>query len=182
MRASTVERTATEVGIPVRLDPGGTGTCGCVGGVGHREHMPEQFGRHLMSNISVHATRDHGINDRYTVVDMGIVLGKAFTETGEGNPRVGSGSGEEGFASSGAVVGGAWPRQKRSAVSAPCIFRFSEVPLSWVPAIDAVWVAGFDLRPGIAPARPQAGICPPGGTFPSLSARERAAPLLPAAA
>ena len=80
MRASTVERTTTETSIHVRIDLDGNGTCECASGIGFLDHMLEQFGKHSMIDISVHAKGDLGIDDHHTVEDVGIVLGQAFAE------------------------------------------------------------------------------------------------------
>ena len=80
MRASTVERTTNETSIQVRIDLNGNGTCECASGIGFLDHMLEQFGKHSMIDLSVHAKGDLGIDDHHTVEDVGIVLGQAFTE------------------------------------------------------------------------------------------------------
>lgn len=80
MRASTVERTTTETSIQVRIDLDGNGTCECASGIGFLDHMLEQFGKHSMIDLSVHANGDLGIDDHHTVEDVGIVLGQAFAE------------------------------------------------------------------------------------------------------
>ena len=80
MRASTVERTTNETSIQVRIDLDGNGTCECASGIGFLDHMLEQFGKHSMIDLSVHAKGDLGIDDHHTVEDVGIVLGQAFTE------------------------------------------------------------------------------------------------------
>ena len=80
MRASTVERTTNETSIQIRIDLDGNGTCECASGIGFLDHMLEQFGKHSMIDLSVHAKGDLGIDDHHTVEDVGIVLGQAFTE------------------------------------------------------------------------------------------------------
>lgn len=80
MRASTVERTTTETSIQVRIDLDGNGTCECASGIGFLDHMLEQFGKHSMIDLSVHAKGDLDIDDHHTVEDVGIVLGQAFAE------------------------------------------------------------------------------------------------------
>ena len=80
MRASTVERTTNETSVQVRIDLDGNGTCECSSGIGFLDHMLEQFGKHSMIDLSVHAKGDLGIDDHHTVEDVGIVLGQAFTE------------------------------------------------------------------------------------------------------
>ena len=80
MRASTVERTTNETSVQVRIDLDGNGTCECASGIGFLDHMLEQFGKHSMIDLSVHAKGDLGIDDHHTVEDVGIVLGQAFSE------------------------------------------------------------------------------------------------------
>ena len=80
MRASTVERTTNETSIQVRIDLDGNGTCECASGIGFLDHMLEQFAKHSMIDLSVHAKGDLGIDDHHTVEDVGIVLGQAFAE------------------------------------------------------------------------------------------------------
>ena len=80
MRASTVERTTTETSIQVRIDLDGNGTCECASGIGFLDHMLEQFGKHSMIDLSVHAKGDLDIDDHHTVEDVGIVLGQAFSD------------------------------------------------------------------------------------------------------
>ena len=80
MRASTVERTTTETSVQVRIELDGKGTCECASGIGFLDHMLEQFGKHSMIDLLVHAKGDLGIDDHHTVEDVGIVLGQAFAE------------------------------------------------------------------------------------------------------
>ncbi len=64
--------------------------------------------------------------------------------------------------------------------SAPGASQALEKPLPQALAIDAVWIAEFELCLGIVAARTRAAGSPSGAMLRSLPARERATQLLPA--
>ncbi len=85
MRKSTIERKTTETDISVSLTLDGSGAFDVKTGVGFFDHMLEQLARHALFDLKVRAKGDLHIDDHHTVEDVGIALGRAFSEAfGEG--------------------------------------------------------------------------------------------------
>ncbi len=80
MRQATVERTTTETEVWVSLTIDGEGSFDVETGVGFFDHMLEQLARHALFDLSVRAKGDLHIDDHHTVEDVGIALGKAFSQ------------------------------------------------------------------------------------------------------
>lgn len=80
MRTGAVERTTTETQIKVSFGLDGGGTYDVETGVGFFDHMLEQLARHGLFDISVRASGDLHIDDHHTVEDVGIALGRAFSD------------------------------------------------------------------------------------------------------
>ena len=79
-RTAQVKRDTLETQITVELDLDGSGKNSLDTGVPFLEHMLEQIARHGLLDVSVQAKGDLHIDAHYTVEDIGITLGQAFTQ------------------------------------------------------------------------------------------------------
>lgn len=80
MRTAQVNRKTAETDICLTLNLDGTGTSDCRTGCGFLDHMLTLFSRHGRFDLTVSCTGDTYIDYHHTVEDVGICLGKAFTE------------------------------------------------------------------------------------------------------
>lgn len=80
MRESTITRKTRETDIVVTIGLDGGGATSVSTGVPFFDHMLDAFGRHGLFDLAVRATGDIEIDAHHTVEDVGIVLGKAFSE------------------------------------------------------------------------------------------------------
>lgn len=80
MRVSQINRTTAETDIHLTLNLDGTGTSDCRTGCGFLDHMLTLFARHGRFDLTVSCKGDTYVDDHHTVEDIGICLGKAFTE------------------------------------------------------------------------------------------------------
>ena len=80
MRTSTIERNTNETKIALTLDLDGTGKADIATGVGFLDHMLTLFTRHGDFDLTLRCDGDTEVDDHHSVEDIGIALGKAFTE------------------------------------------------------------------------------------------------------
>jgi imidazoleglycerol-phosphate dehydratase len=79
-RTSTIERNTAETRISVQLTVDGTGTSHISTKIPFFDHMLTLFARHSLVNLEVLADGDIEVDFHHTVEDVGISLGRAFTE------------------------------------------------------------------------------------------------------
>ena len=80
MRTATITRDTRETQIELTLNLDGTGKADIVSGCGFLDHMLELFARHGDIDLSVKCNGDTHVDYHHSVEDIGICLGKAFTE------------------------------------------------------------------------------------------------------
>lgn len=80
MRTGQVERTTKETRISATVNLDGTGTYDVSTGIGFLDHMVEQFARHSLTDVVLHAKGDLHIDQHHTTEDSGIVLGQAVAK------------------------------------------------------------------------------------------------------
>jgi len=77
--ASIVRKTAeTQIELRVSLDGAGKGSIST--GVGFLDHMLTLFARHGLFDVELDAKGDLQVDDHHTVEDVGICLGRAFSD------------------------------------------------------------------------------------------------------
>lgn len=86
MRTANIERNTKETRIQLSLDLDGTGKADISTGCGFLDHMLELFARHGDLDLTVTCHGDTQVDYHHSVEDIGICLGKAFTEA-LGNKR-----------------------------------------------------------------------------------------------
>jgi imidazoleglycerol-phosphate dehydratase len=79
-RKATVKRETGETNIWLELDLDGQGLLTGKTGVGFFDHMLHLFVRHGGFNLNLEVTGDLEVDAHHTVEDLGICLGKAFTQ------------------------------------------------------------------------------------------------------
>lgn len=80
MRSASIERNTRETQIQLTLDLDGIGKAEISTGCGFLDHMLELFARHGDIDLTVRCQGDTHIDYHHSVEDIGICLGKAFTE------------------------------------------------------------------------------------------------------
>ena len=80
MREASVSRKTNETDIRLRLVLDGTGTAQIETGCGFLDHMLILFARHGGFDLELSCKGDTFVDDHHSVEDIGIVLGKAFSE------------------------------------------------------------------------------------------------------
>ena len=80
MREAIINRQTLETSIEVYLNIDGKGTTEIDTGIGFFNHMLTHLGKHSLCDLKVKAVGDLQIDCHHTVEDVGIVLGKAFSE------------------------------------------------------------------------------------------------------
>ena len=80
MRTAVISRDTRETQIRLELDLDGTGVCSIDSGVGFLDHMLELFARHGDVDLTLTCHGDTRVDGHHSVEDIGICLGKAFTE------------------------------------------------------------------------------------------------------
>ena len=80
MRNSQYSRKTAETDIALSLNLDGTGVSEIDTGVGFLDHMLTLFARHGRFDLSVKCVGDTQVDDHHSVEDIGICLGKAFSE------------------------------------------------------------------------------------------------------
>ena len=94
-RSASIERITGETKIRVELNLDGAGTYDIETGVGFFDHMLIQAARHGFLDLTIKCSGDLNIDTHHTVEDVGIALGKAFSQAlgkKEGICRYGSGT------------------------------------------------------------------------------------------
>lgn len=81
MRTSQILRNTAETGIELKLNLDGTGKSNVATGCGFLDHMLTLFASHGRFDLEVSCKGDTWVDDHHTVEDVGICLGKAFTES-----------------------------------------------------------------------------------------------------
>ncbi len=79
-RCAALERKTRETQIKVELVLDGSGRAEIATGVPFLDHMLDSFARHGFFDLKVNARGDVEIDDHHTVEDVGIVLGRAFSQ------------------------------------------------------------------------------------------------------
>ncbi len=80
MRTSEINRTTKETDISLNLNIDGSGICDIDTGVGFFDHMLTLFASHGMFDLKVKCKGDIEVDAHHSVEDIGICLGKAFSE------------------------------------------------------------------------------------------------------
>ena len=86
MRTANISRTTAETDISLSLNLDGTGRGEIATGCGFLDHMLTLFARHGRFDLTVTCQGDTVVDDHHTVEDVGICLGKAFSQ-GVGDKR-----------------------------------------------------------------------------------------------
>jgi imidazoleglycerol-phosphate dehydratase len=79
-RIAKGERKTGETDILVELNIDGTGIRDIKTGVGFFDHMLDLFAKHGLFDLRVRCKGDTWIDDHHTVEDIGIVIGKCFSQ------------------------------------------------------------------------------------------------------
>ena len=80
MRKSEITRRTAETSIRVALELDGTGISEINTGCGFLDHMLTLFASHGRFDLTVHCDGDTYVDDHHSVEDIGICLGKAFSD------------------------------------------------------------------------------------------------------
>jgi imidazoleglycerol-phosphate dehydratase len=80
MRTGKISRKTKETDIQLELDLDGTGSADISTGIGFFDHMLISFSKHSQIDLMVRAVGDLYVDEHHMVEDVGIVLGKAFSE------------------------------------------------------------------------------------------------------
>lgn len=80
MRTASIQRDTKETRIALTLDLDGTGKASIASGCGFLDHMLELFARHGDFDLAVTCHGDTQVDYHHSVEDIGICLGKAFTQ------------------------------------------------------------------------------------------------------
>ena len=80
MRTATIERNTAETRIQLNLTLDGSGRYQNQTGCGFLDHMLDLFARHGRFDLTVHCSGDTQVDYHHTVEDIGIALGRAFSE------------------------------------------------------------------------------------------------------
>lgn len=80
MRTAQITRKTGETDIFLKLELDGTGVSDCRTGCGFLDHMLTLFARHGRFDLTVTCTGDTNVDYHHTVEDIGICLGKAFSQ------------------------------------------------------------------------------------------------------
>ncbi len=79
-RRAAIERKTRETRIKIELELDGNGRAEIATGVPFLDHMLDSFARHGFFDLKIDAQGDVEIDDHHTVEDVGIVLGRAFSQ------------------------------------------------------------------------------------------------------
>ena len=79
-RTATIERNTTETRITVQLTVDGNGESNISTKIPFLDHMLTLFARHSLVNLEVLADGDIEVDYHHTVEDIGISLGRAFSQ------------------------------------------------------------------------------------------------------
>ena len=80
MRTAEIIRRTAETNIMLTLNLDGTGKSTIATGVGFLDHMLTLFAAHGKFDLTVQCQGDTYVDDHHSAEDIGICLGKAFTE------------------------------------------------------------------------------------------------------
>ena len=80
MRIAQISRRTAETDIMLTLNLDGTGKSNVRTGVGFLDHMLTLFAAHGKFDLTVQCQGDTYVDDHHSAEDIGICLGKAFTE------------------------------------------------------------------------------------------------------
>lgn len=80
MRSSTINRKTAETDINLTLNLDGAGNSEINTGCGFLDHMLTLFAKHSHYDLSVKCVGDVNVDYHHTVEDVGIALGRAFSE------------------------------------------------------------------------------------------------------
>ena len=80
MRTAAINRKTAETNIMLTLNLDGTGKSTIDTGVGFLNHMLTLFAAHGKFDLTVRCQGDTDVDDHHSTEDIGICLGKAFTE------------------------------------------------------------------------------------------------------
>ena len=80
MRTANIKRDTKETQIQLTLDLDGAGTSSIATGCGFLDHMLTLFARHGDFDLTVACHGDTQVDCHHSVEDIGICLGKAFTQ------------------------------------------------------------------------------------------------------
>lgn len=80
MRQADITRNTKETQIKIAINLDGKGTLDGKTGVGFLDHMLELLAHHGRFDMNIYAKGDVQVDFHHTVEDVGITLGKAFTE------------------------------------------------------------------------------------------------------
>ncbi|MDO5445209.1 MAG: imidazoleglycerol-phosphate dehydratase HisB [Eubacteriales bacterium] len=80
MRYSEINRKTAETDISLKLELDGTGKSSISSGCGFLDHMLTLFAKHGRFDLEVSCSGDTNVDYHHSVEDIGICLGKAFTE------------------------------------------------------------------------------------------------------
>ena len=80
MREASIKRDTRETQIELQLNLDGVGKADIASGCGFLDHMLELFARHGDFDLTVKCNGDTHMDYHHSVEDIGICLGKAFTE------------------------------------------------------------------------------------------------------
>ena len=80
MRTAEIIRKTAETDIMLTLNLDGTGKSAIQTGVGFLDHMLTLFAAHGKFDLTVTCRGDTDVDDHHSAEDIGICLGKAFTE------------------------------------------------------------------------------------------------------
>jgi len=81
LRQAEIQRKTNETEISVFLDIDGSGNSNIDTGVPFLDHMLHQISSHGLFDLNIKAIGDIEIDDHHTNEDVGIALGKAFSES-----------------------------------------------------------------------------------------------------
>jgi imidazoleglycerol-phosphate dehydratase len=80
VRTANITRTTSETDIALTLVLDGTGRADIATGIGFLDHMLTALARHGLFDLTIRAKGDLHIDFHHTTEDVGIVLGRAFTQ------------------------------------------------------------------------------------------------------
>ena len=80
MRTADIQRNTQETRISLRICLDGTGKSDIATGVGFLDHMLTLFARHGDFDLTVRCDGDTEVDGHHSVEDIGICLGKAFSQ------------------------------------------------------------------------------------------------------
>ena len=80
MREASIKRDTRETQIELKLNLDGNGRADIASGCGFLDHMLELFARHGDFDLTVTCHGDTQVDYHHSVEDIGICLGRAFTE------------------------------------------------------------------------------------------------------